>query len=58
MDTGCGIDANHPAMNYGRNMLSKPILSAGVVLDGIPYHEPMPCGRGEAFHRSKFKGKR
>jgi len=58
MDTGCGIDANHPAMNYGRNMLAKPILSAGVVLDGIPYHEPMPCGRGEAFHRSKFKGKR
>jgi predicted phosphodiesterase len=58
MDTGCGIDAGHPAMNYGRNMLAKPILSAGVVLDGIPYHEPMPCGRGEAFHRSKFKGKR
>ena len=58
MDTGCGIDVNHPAMNYGRNMLAKPILAAGVVLDGVPYHEPMPMARGEAFHRSKFKGKR
>ena len=58
LDTGCGVDIEHAAMRYGRNMLTKPILSAGVVIDGYPYHEPMPMGRGEPFHRSKFRGKR
>ena len=55
MDCGSGVDIQHVGMQYGRNLVSKPMLSAGVVIDGYPYHEPMPCGRGEAFHRSKFK---
>ena len=55
MDTGCGVDIHHPAMNYGKNMRSKPILSAGVVIDGYPYHEIMPMARGERYHRSRFK---
>ena len=54
LDTGCGVDIDHPAMNYGRNLIKKPILSAGVVIDGIPYHEIMPMARGEAYHRSRF----
>jgi len=57
MDTGCGVDVNHPAMRYGRNMVNKPVLSAGVVMDGMPYHEIMPMARGEKYHKSRFKRK-
>ena len=56
MDTGCGVDIDHPAHRYGRNLMRKPILGAGVVLDGVPYHEVMDIGRGGKFHRSRFKG--
>ena len=54
MDTGCGVDIEHAAMNYGRNLIKKPILSAGVVIDGVPYHEIMPMARGEAYYRGRF----
>ena len=54
MDTGCGVDIDHASMNYGRNHINRPILAAGVVLDGVPYHEIMPIARGERYHRSKF----
>lgn len=54
MDTGCGVDVESPAMRYGRALVSKPILSAGVVIDGHPYHEVMPMAKGEKYHRSRF----
>ena len=57
MDTGCGIDVDHISMYYGRNFINKPILSAGAVIDGIPYHEIMPIGRGEKYHKSRFTRK-
>lgn len=55
MDTGCGIDDQHPAMRYGVEFANKCVLSCGVVIDGTPYHEIMPCGPGEAYHRRRFK---
>jgi len=55
MDVGCGIDDTSMAFAYGRHMKQRSVLSAGVVLDGIPYHEIMPCGPGEPYHRSNFK---
>lgn len=55
MDTGCGIDDKAVAFAYGRHQRVRSILSAGVVLDGIPVHEIMPCGPGEKYHRSRFK---
>lgn len=55
MDTGCGVDIEAAAMAYGKHFARKPILSAGVVIDGIPYHEIMAAGRGEPFHRSKWR---
>lgn len=39
MDTGCGVDGDHPAMAYGRHLLSRPVLGCGVVIDGHPYYE-------------------
>lgn len=58
LDTGCGIDEEHAAMRYGKGLWQRPNLGAGVVIDGVGYYEPMPSGRGEPFHRSKFRGKR
>ena len=56
MDTGCGVDVESPAMRYGKNLIRKPIVAAGVVIDGHPYHEVMPMNRGERYHRSNFGG--
>lgn len=58
MDTGCGVDTRAAAMAYGKHFARKPILSAGVVIDGIPYHEIMRCDRGEPFHRNKWTKRR
>lgn len=58
MDTGCGINVDAWQFAYGRHIKIRPILAAGVVIDGIPYHEVMPCGEGEKYHKSKFRKKR
>ena len=57
MDVGCGIDIDAYQFAYGRHVKKRPILSCGVVIDGIPYHEVMPCGTGELYHKSNFKEK-
>lgn len=57
MDTGCGIDDKAYAFAYGKDQKVRSILSAGVVLDGIPQHCILPCGPGERYHRSRFAGK-
>jgi predicted phosphodiesterase len=41
MNVGCGVDRNHPTMSYGKNNLRKPVLSCGVVTNGIPHLELM-----------------
>lgn len=53
-DTGCGIDDKQLAFAYGSDMKQRSILSAAVVIDGVPYVEPMPCGRNERYHDSRF----
>jgi hypothetical protein len=55
MDVGCGIDDKAIAFAYGRHQKVRSILGAGVVLDGVPYHEIMPIGVGEKYHRSRFE---
>ncbi len=55
MDTGCGIDEKAIAFAYGRHQQVRSIISAGVVIDGIPYLEVMPMGRGEKYHRGRFR---
>lgn len=58
MDVGCGIDDRAAAFAYGRHMKRRSMLGCGVVLDGIPYHEIMPCGRGERYDRARFEKKK
>jgi predicted phosphodiesterase len=54
MDTGCGIDVDAYQFAYGKHMRSRPILAAGAIIDGVPQHFIMPCGRGEKYHKSRF----
>lgn len=59
VDTGCGVDVDHVAMDYGRNLVRKPIISCAVVIDGVhPIVEVCPCGPGERYHRSRYNRKR
>ena len=58
MDVGCGVDRKAMAMAYGKDFTRKPVLAAGVVLDGVPYHEIMPVGPGERYHRARYKEKK
>jgi len=41
MNVGCGVDRNHWAMDYGAAYLKKPIVSCGVVIEGVPFIETM-----------------
>ena len=54
-DTGCGIDDEAMAFAYGKHNKQRSILSCAVIIDGVPYVEPMPCSRGEKYHDSRFK---
>lgn len=55
MDTGCGIDVKAWQFAYGKNMPDRPVLGVGVVMDGIPYHEVMPMGKGEKYDNARFR---
>ena len=55
MDTGCGVDDKRYAFAYAKEQVTRSILSAGVILDGTPYHEVMPCGSGEKYYDGNFK---
>ena len=41
---GCGVNQTHMAFAYGRNFAKKPIISCGVVLEGVPHIEYMDLG--------------
>ena len=57
MDVGCGVDDRAYAFAYAKEQVTRSILSAGIIIDGIPYHEVMRCGKGEPYHQDNFKGK-
>jgi predicted phosphodiesterase len=54
MDTGCGIDDEAYAFAYAEEQITRSILSSGVVLNGVPEHIIMQCGKGEKYHDSNF----
>lgn len=57
--TGCGIDIKAYAFAYGREMVRRPTLGCVVAVDGEQAHFiPMPCSRGEKYHRSRAGRKR
>jgi len=54
MDVGCLIDDKAMAFAYGIRTKIRSALSVGVIIDGIPQVVPMPVGRGEKYHDSRF----
>jgi predicted phosphodiesterase len=45
MQVGCGVEHNHPSMNYGRVYAAKPIVGCGVVYSSkVAFFEPMFMG--------------
>ena len=54
MDVGCGLNDKAYAFAYAKEQPLRSILSAGIILDGTPYHEVMPAGKMEKYHDGKF----
>lgn len=54
MDTGCLIDDKAIAFAYNQRNPNRSVLSSCIVIDGTPHHIPMPVGRGEKYHDSRF----
>jgi len=54
LDTGCLIDDKAMAFAYGMRIKIRSVLSAAVVIDGVPHHVIMPVGHREKYHDSKF----
>jgi len=54
LDVGALIDDKAMAFAYGKQATKRSVLGAAVILDGTPIHIPMPCGRGEKYHDSRF----
>jgi hypothetical protein len=54
MSVGCGIDEAAFNFAYGRDVLERPAVGAGVIIDGVPHLEPMLMGSGEIYHDSNF----
>lgn len=50
MDVGTGIDSKAWQFVYGKHLKFRPILSCGVVINGTPYLEIMPCAKGEKYN--------
>lgn len=44
MNAGCLIDPEALAFAYAKHSANRPTLGTGVIIDGIPYFEPMPLG--------------
>ena len=56
-DVGTGIDDKAYAFAYAAEQPERSILSAAIILDGTPYHEIMPVGKGERYWDKNVKEK-
>jgi predicted phosphodiesterase len=55
MDVGCGVDDKKMQFAYGKHFKRRSILSCGVVIDGHPYLELMPVGKGERYYDARTR---
>lgn len=59
VNVGCGVDDRAVALRYAQNNSRKSVLGCAVIVGDTPFFEPMPCGHGERYCRTRFKkGKR
>jgi len=56
LNVGCGLDIRAYAFEYAKMTVHRPVLGCGIVVDGdVGLFVPMPCSRGEKYHRSNFQ---
>ena len=53
MNVGCGIDIDSYAFEYSKPFPVRPVLGCGVVIDGTAMFIPMPCSKGQRYHRGE-----
>jgi len=53
LDVGSGIDDKQLAFAYNQFNTVRSVISAAVVLEGMPYLELQPIGKEEKYHDSK-----
>lgn len=58
LDVGCGIDERSLAFAYGKHFKRRAIVSAAVIVDGIPQHFICPIGPNEKYSRQKMARRR
>lgn len=51
MNTGCLIDVDQYAFDYGRGLRKKPTLGCGVIVRGVPHFIPMILDHGKRWIR-------
>ena len=54
LDVGALVDDKAMAFAYGFRTKIRSVLSAAVIIDGIPQHIVMPVGKNEKYHDSRF----
>jgi len=54
LDVSSLIDDKQMAFAYNAKNVQRSVLGAGIIIDGVPQHIPMPCSRGERYHDSRF----
>lgn len=54
MDVGALISDSSMAFAYAKYQTAKSVLGVGVVLEGIPYYEILPCSEGEKYFDGNF----
>lgn len=54
LDVSSLIDDKQMAFAYNTKNIKRSVLGAGIIIDGVPQHIPLPCGRGEKYHDSRF----
>ena len=54
LDTGCLINDKAMAFAYGKRTKIRSVLSAAVIIDGVPQHIVMPCGKNEKYWDKNF----
>jgi predicted phosphodiesterase len=55
LDVGAGCDDNQLAFAYNQFNAIRSVMSAAVILDGVPYLEIMPISTGEKYYDKKEK---
>lgn len=49
LNTGCLIDVESYAFNYGRALRNKPTLGTGIIVNGIPHFVPMVLNKNKRW---------